>query len=55
MPRRKKPQGRPPALMPTIPDTFENILKTVVRPKPQSEGGYIRETKANYDPKGSSS
>ena len=32
MPRRKKPQGRPPIPMPKIPDTFENILKAVVQP-----------------------
>ena len=33
MPRRKKPQGRPPVPMPTIPDTFENILKAVLTPR----------------------
>ena len=35
MPRKKKPIGRPPKLIPPIPDTFENILKAVVKPRPR--------------------
>ena len=28
----KKPMGRPPKPAPHIPDTFENIIKTLVKP-----------------------
>ena len=28
----KKPVGRPPKMIPPIPDTFENVVKAVVRP-----------------------
>ena len=38
MPRRKKQQGRPSTIMPTIPDTFENILKAVIQSKEPSNG-----------------
>ena len=35
MPRKKKPIGRPPKIIPPIPDTFENIVKAVVKPRPR--------------------
>ena len=38
MPRRKKPRGRPSVPMPKIPDTFENILKAVLRPVEATKG-----------------
>ena len=31
----KKPVGRPPKVIPGIPDTFENIVKAVVRTQPK--------------------
>ena len=35
MPKKgKKPQGRPPNVIPPIPDTFENVVKAVVRSAP---------------------
>ena len=31
----KKPVGRPPKVVPPIPDTFENVVEAVVRPLPK--------------------
>ena len=31
----KKPVGRPPKVVPPIPDTFENVVKAVVRSLPK--------------------
>ena len=33
----KKPVGRPPKVVPPIPDTFENVVKAVVRPLPKPQ------------------
>ena len=33
MPEEKKPRGRPPKIVEGIPDTFDNVLKALVRPK----------------------
>lgn len=30
----KKPVGRPPAVIPPIPYTVENVVKAVMRPRP---------------------
>ena len=30
----KKPLGRPPKIIQPIPDTFENVLKAVVKTRP---------------------
>ncbi len=36
----KNPTGRPPKVIPGIPDTFENVVKAVVRttPSPRPKG-----------------
>ena len=35
MPKKdKKPVGRPPKVIPPIPDTFKNVVKAVVRSTP---------------------
>ena len=34
MAKQKKPRGRPPKVIPPIPDTFENVVKAVVRSAP---------------------
>ena len=32
MPSKKKRPGRPPKMIEPIPDTFENVIKALVRP-----------------------
>ena len=39
MATRNKRKGRPPEIIPPIPDTFENVMKAVLRP--------VRDTKSD--------
>ena len=32
---QKKPVGRPPRMIPGIPDSFKNVVKAVVRTQPK--------------------
>lgn len=46
MTEEKKPRGRPPKVVSGIPDTFENVVKALVRPTRQEA-----RTKAAKEPK----
>ena len=37
--RGERPVGRPPEIIPPIPDTFENVIKALVKPVKKGQEG----------------